>query len=174
MGIMNINNDNKKYCSTCKEYKNFNEFSKSKKEKYGLSCKCKKCYKQQYLENKENVLKNNKNYYYSNKEKIQLKQKEYRKNNIKAILVRNKARKLKIKVKISQKEINALIKVYNNKCCYCSIDLNKSNIHLDHYIPLARGGEHNINNLVPSCNKCNLSKGSKLLEEWKNNDNKNW
>ncbi len=35
-------------------------------------------------------------------------------------------------------------------------------------IPLARGGTHDIDNLVPACASCNSSKGAKLPAiEWK-------
>lgn len=36
---------------------------------------------------------------------------------------------------------------------------------LDHVYPLVRGGSHHADNLVTACWKCNLSKGSYLLEE---------
>ena len=38
--------------------------------------------------------------------------------------------------------------------------------HLDHVIPLARGGDDVADNLVLSCATCNLSKHRKLLSEW--------
>jgi 5-methylcytosine-specific restriction endonuclease McrA len=34
-------------------------------------------------------------------------------------------------------------------------------MHIDHFHPLSKGGKHSIDNLVASCAKCNLSKGSK-------------
>lgn len=40
-------------------------------------------------------------------------------------------------------------------------------IHIDHIIPLARGGRHSIGNLQPLCPGCNLSKGPKLMIEWR-------
>ncbi len=48
-------------------------------------------------------------------------------------------------------------------CVYCG----EPSEHADHVIPLSRGGTHDIDNLVPACSKCNLSKGSKLpAVEW--------
>ena len=38
--------------------------------------------------------------------------------------------------------------------------------HLDHYIPLAKGGTHTDSNLVLLCFKCNLSKHDTLPDEW--------
>lgn len=34
---------------------------------------------------------------------------------------------------------------------------------IDHVIPKSKGGLDRLNNLVPSCNRCNTKKGSKLL-----------
>ncbi|MBA3833743.1 MAG: HNH endonuclease [Chthoniobacterales bacterium] len=49
-------------------------------------------------------------------------------------------------------------------CAYCGSD---ANLHIDHVIPLARGGSNTFDNLVTSCGPCNQSKGTKLLAEWK-------
>lgn len=54
------------------------------------------------------------------------------------------------------------------RCVYCSIPLWGKKIHVDHIIPLTRGGAHSVENLCVACPKCNLSKGSRLLSEWKN------
>jgi len=50
----------------------------------------------------------------------------------------------------------------NAKVCYwCNISLKGKKVHIDHYIPLSKGGEHTISNLVVSCAKCNLTKSAK-------------
>lgn len=59
----------------------------------------------------------------------------------------------------------ALLRRHNRRCAYCGGD--DGGIHMDHVIPLSRGGRHAIANVLPACRKCNLSKGSKLLMEWK-------
>lgn len=57
-----------------------------------------------------------------------------------------------------------LATVLLDPCIYCGAPAE----HIDHCIPLSRGGEHNLENLVPSCAPCNMSKGSKLPGiEWK-------
>jgi len=38
--------------------------------------------------------------------------------------------------------------------------------HVDHVIPRSRGGSDDIDNLVPACARCNLSKGARTLQEW--------
>ena len=53
--------------------------------------------------------------------------------------------------------------LFGNACAYCGAD---SLLHLDHLDPLARGGLHVPQNLVPACERCNLSKGAKPVEAW--------
>lgn len=50
-------------------------------------------------------------------------------------------------------------------CWWCGCELN-GEYHLDHRIPLNKGGSNKPNNIVCSCAKCNLSKGAKLPHEW--------
>ena len=57
----------------------------------------------------------------------------------------------------------ARIAYYGGNCAYCRILPYE---HIDHVIPLSRGGSNWPANLRPSCAKCNLSKGGKLLSEW--------
>jgi 5-methylcytosine-specific restriction endonuclease McrA len=49
-------------------------------------------------------------------------------------------------------------------CTYCGSD---KQLEGDHIIPLSRGGSNAFANLATACRPCNLSKGSKTLEEWR-------
>jgi 5-methylcytosine-specific restriction endonuclease McrA len=62
---------------------------------------------------------------------------------------------------ISKKELK---RIYSSPCFYCG---STNSIHADHVIPISKGGRHSIGNLLPACAKCNMSKGSKLLIEWR-------
>lgn len=50
-------------------------------------------------------------------------------------------------------------------CVYCGSV--KRPFHLDHVIPLSRGGSSDPNNLVTSCAACNIAKGAKTPDEWR-------
>jgi len=50
-------------------------------------------------------------------------------------------------------------------CVYCGS--GGLELHCDHVEPVARGGGHEIENLVTACSICNLSKGSKTVAEWR-------
>ena len=63
-------------------------------------------------------------------------------------------------------DIDIIRKNQRGKCWYCGTDLSKTGEHIDHRVPLSRGGSNWPENLVLTCPKCNLSKGSKLPHEW--------
>jgi 5-methylcytosine-specific restriction endonuclease McrA len=52
------------------------------------------------------------------------------------------------------------------RCYYCRCKVAWNNHHVDHVVPLSRGGSNDISNLVIACQTCNLSKNSKLPHEW--------
>jgi len=53
----------------------------------------------------------------------------------------------------------------NYTCTYCGEKLVSP--HMDHVIPLSKGGLHTISNVVPACQSCNSSKHTKTPDEWK-------
>ncbi|WP_405000646.1 HNH endonuclease [Kitasatospora cathayae] len=56
----------------------------------------------------------------------------------------------------------AILRRWRYRCAYC----DERATHLDHVVPLARGGADAESNVVPACASCNLSKGAKTLAEW--------
>lgn len=48
-------------------------------------------------------------------------------------------------------------------CGLCGKAADPTDWHLDHVIPLKRGGEHTMENVQVSHPKCNLSKGAKII-----------
>lgn len=46
-------------------------------------------------------------------------------------------------------------------CQYCSRELEKNQLTMDHVIPKCRGGKTNWTNLVAACSRCNTLKGHK-------------
>lgn len=51
----------------------------------------------------------------------------------------------------------------NYECQYCG---SRENLHCDHVLAKSRGGADTPENLVTACQRCNTSKGAKLVEEW--------
>lgn len=56
----------------------------------------------------------------------------------------------------------AKVAEYGGRCAYCG----EPAMERDHFVPLARGGTHTLDNLVPACGPCNRGKHAKLPEEW--------
>lgn len=50
-------------------------------------------------------------------------------------------------------------------CNICKIELEKSGKHIDHIVPISRGGKNTKSNCQLLCPTCNLKKGNKLMEE---------
>lgn len=57
---------------------------------------------------------------------------------------------------------NGIVDFYDSRCAYCAAPWE----HIDHVVPLVKGGLHSASNVVPACASCNLSKGSLNLKEW--------
>lgn len=55
-------------------------------------------------------------------------------------------------------------RLYESSCTWCGA---QSDIHADHVMPLARGGEHKEGNLQPLCADCNRRKNDRFMIEWK-------
>lgn len=58
-----------------------------------------------------------------------------------------------------------LFELQNGSCNGCGCALVDS--HIDHIVPLVRGGTNTDDNVQLLCPTCNLSKGSKTMEEWR-------
>jgi len=65
----------------------------------------------------------------------------------------------------SPEDIQALLSEQNGLCNGCAADITQT-FHVDHIVPISRGGSNWPDNLQLLCRSCNCSKGAKLPEEW--------
>ena len=56
------------------------------------------------------------------------------------------------------------------KCVYCGKAPPQSELHIDHIIPVSRGGTNATKNLVAACAECNHGKRDRLIN-WRLNEN---
>jgi 5-methylcytosine-specific restriction endonuclease McrA len=76
-----------------------------------------------------------------------------------------RARKLNNGGTHTAEDIRALYKSQKGRCWYCGKKVG-DNYHVDHRVPLSRGGSNAPENLVVGCPTCNLSKHDRLPHEW--------
>lgn len=67
---------------------------------------------------------------------------------------------------VTAADVRRLLIRLRGSCAYCSTNLS-AGFHLDHVMPIARGGSHSIGNLTAACARCNLTKGALTVMEWR-------
>ena len=166
----------------CRKYRAENldkERMRSKAWKKDNPEKVKAQEKQYYADNPEKIRVWNRKYRERNPETYDARVKEYRsknpekvkewhrkwaKNNPerrKANLAARRARKHQAPGTHSAADIKRILLRQGKRCVYCKASL-ADGYHVDHIIPLAKGGGNGPENLQCLCPTCNLSKGDKL------------
>lgn len=107
--------------------------------------------RRRYQENKERILEENRQY--------ALTHPEVRK----AVDHKRRAESLGSDGHFTPEEWKRLCNDYENRCVYCNLELP---LTADHMIPLSKGGDNKISNIVPSCRSCNSRKYTKTYEEF--------
>lgn len=133
---------NKKYCRKCDTVYNIQEFGVNTTNKDGRMGSCKSCHN--------------------------LEQKQYYYKDPKAQAARVRKRERNLDRALSSTELTEIFYKYDNKCTICgytNLDHNidwGQNLHLDHIIPVSKGGKTTISNIQLLCIHCNCSKGSRV------------
>ena len=151
----------KYYLENKKEKK---EYAEKNKEKIATRQK-------KYREdNKESIRESMRKYHLENKEYLLQKKKEYLKTPIGKACHKNKEYNRRTIKKDGDVKTEQLLKLQQNaKVCYwCGVNLKNIKVHIDHYVPLSKGGQHTMSNLVVSCSICNQKKHAKDPREFAN------
>lgn len=95
---------------------------------------------------------------------------QWRANNPEKVILQKQRRRIReLGTESYQIRSTDIARLLRRSCIYCD---SKSNIQIDHVVPLAKGGRHSIGNLAPACKPCNVRKSAKFLTEWKLHESK--
>lgn len=67
---------------------------------------------------------------------------------------------------VSRDLVRRLLELQKFRCVNCKVDLREAGSHLDHIVPLAKGGAHTDGNMQLLCPTCNMRKSDKDPIEW--------
>jgi 5-methylcytosine-specific restriction endonuclease McrA len=68
-----------------------------------------------------------------------------------------------VAIQVKGREIRARFAEFNHRCAYCGAD---GDLHIEHVVPISKGGPHSIGNIIPACKDCNFSKRDSEVEAW--------
>ena len=112
-----------------------------------------------YVAHKDEIANHNRLYYEAHKEKVRIRKRTYRIANPdinRANVARHRALKRGALTTLTVAQWKAIVAAYKGKCAYCGAEPKK--LTIDHVLPLARGGHHTTENVVPACLPCNSRK----------------
>jgi len=171
-----LNSNGTIQCKTCLINKFPESFNKDKRSSLGFQVFCKTCEKQYRLMNKERIRKlRNENekylakmreYYLNNKEQInKYKRQRYSTDDgrLKVLANNHNRRAQKISTSdgsVTYASIKKLLLTQDYRCAISGKPLDT--YHIDHIIPLAKGGHHVISNIQLVLPEINLSKKDSL------------
>lgn len=121
-----------------------------------------------YQANKERMNEYSRQWRTANKIRVRECEKARRANNpfaFKAYKLRRRALEANAEGFHTAEDIQRQYDAQKGKCYYCKAKVNDT-YHVDHVIPLSRGGSNWPTNLVIACVSCNCSKRDKLPHEW--------
>lgn len=152
-------------------YKNHEKHLQQRKESNERNKeKIKQARKEYYQQNRDEILARDSQYSQQHKEQISVRNQKYYQLHKEEFLFKARERKKRIRDSkdgtITKEALNNMYESQCHTCGYCNCDLDQFGKHLDHILPLSRGGRHTLSNVHWICPRCNLSKNDKTEEEW--------
>lgn len=107
-------------------------------------------------------------YYQENKEEISRKYREYLQTDRGREMARLKEQRRRAREKrtiatLTLKQWESCLDHFNHKCAYCG---SEGNLQQEHFVPVSKGGEYTITNIIPACENCNYNKRDKDFFTW--------
>ena len=158
-----------KRCPACEQHKPLDAFNKADKRPDGKRIYCRECESAKNrawaARNRDRERERTRHWAQKNKDKVVGYTLKWQKKNLDKCRNNAAARRARKKengvFQITDQERKALLA---GPCVACGLT---ENIHIDHIIPISRGGRHSVGNLQSLCASCNISKSDMLLVEWR-------
>ena len=174
-----------KRCTKCGSVKPLSEFYKCSGNHDGLKGMCKICVKQQhaqyYIEHHEEYKVHMRSYYREHIDEYKVHDQEYYQQHVEERRAHireygtsdvgravDKAAKHNRRIQggsqLTGAVIRDVVEASNGVCPYCGKSFKEG--HMDHIVPLSRGGTNDRDNLAYVCASCNLHKHTMTVEEF--------
>lgn len=176
-----------KTCPKCEERLPLSSFARNRSRSDGLQSYCRACmtashrawqqksklHLNQYMKgwretHRDSIRETNSAQYEKNKEARKAKQREYYRANVQEHLARNRNRKAQKRDAAGSHTAADILDIYKTqkgKCRWCGVEVG-SDFHVDHVVPLSRGGSDSPENLAVACPDCNRHKHNAMPDEW--------
>jgi len=69
-----------------------------------------------------------------------------------------------VAVQVEAKQLRARFAQFDHCCAYCGV--SGEDLHIEHVVPISKGGPHALGNIIPACQRCNFSKRDHDAEIW--------
>lgn len=66
-------------------------------------------------------------------------------------------------IPVSGRQVHGRFAQFGHCCAYCG---KAGDLHIEHVVPISKGGPHSIGNIIPACRDCNFSKRDHEVESW--------
>lgn len=177
-----------KTCSKCQVSKPLADFGRHSQTRDGLKSRCRTCNAAEardyaavnaeqvraaraaaYVASAAKIKARTSAYFQANKAKALAARKRYRDSNPDVARRANRKRRA---LKIGSDGVlslgieRRLLGLQRHRCVNCAADLRQVGYHLDHILPLSKGGANQDSNTQLLCPTCNLSKHAKDPIEW--------
>lgn len=146
---------------------NWEQFTINRKQYEERNKERLKEWRKQYNEkNKDVIAERKRKHVENNRERYAKYYLEWARNNpdkCKAKRHRREARLKQLPYNFTEEDWERTLIHFNNSCAYCG---KQEVLEHEHFIPLSKGGEYTVNNIIPACVSCNCSKGNRDFFEW--------
>jgi 5-methylcytosine-specific restriction endonuclease McrA len=68
-----------------------------------------------------------------------------------------------VAIQLTGRQVRERFRQFDNRCAYCGCT---GDLHIEHVVPISKGGTHAMGNIIPACKDCNFSKRDHEVESW--------